>query len=333
MSNESANDLRALLPVRAGHFLLESGHHGDVWLDLDALFLRPARLRPFVAALAARLAAHGVETVCGPLVGGAFVAQTVAAELDVEFSFAERVASGREAVGYRIPDGLRPLVRGRRAVVVDDAINAGSAVRATAAALVSCGAKTVAVGALVVLGGAAEALAGDLGIPLEYGCRVPGRLWVPADCPLCAAGVPLERTGAGGRRAEERPERIDHIGLWASDLEAVRAFYETYFGAVAGPKYTNTAKGFESYFLTFLGGGVRLEVMHVPELSDRSSKRPVVGFAHVALAVGSEGAVDALAARLRTDGYEVVDGPRRTGDGYYECVVLDPEGNRVEITA
>jgi lactoylglutathione lyase len=127
--------------------------------------------------------------------------------------------------------------------------------------------------------------------------------------------------------------RIDHVGLWASDPEAVRAFYERYFGAVAGSKYTNPAKRFESYFLTFPGGDVRLEVMRVPELGGRASDRPAAGFAHLAVSVGSEGAVDALAERLRADGYEVVDGPRRTGDGYYECVVLDPEGNRVEITA
>lgn len=127
--------------------------------------------------------------------------------------------------------------------------------------------------------------------------------------------------------------RLDHIGLWASDLEAVRAFYERYFRAVAGPKYTNPAKRFESYFLTFPGGDVRLEVMHVAELGAQASDRPAAGFAHLAIAVGSEAAVDALAERLRADGYEVADGPRRTGDGYYECVVLDPERNRVEITA
>jgi lactoylglutathione lyase len=127
--------------------------------------------------------------------------------------------------------------------------------------------------------------------------------------------------------------RIDHIGLWASDLETIRAFYETYFGAIAGAKYTNPAKGFESYFLTFPGGNARLEVMRVAGLGARQSGRPAVGYAHLAIAVGSEEAVDALAMRLRADGYEVVDGPRRTGDGYYECVVLDPEGNRIEITA
>jgi orotate phosphoribosyltransferase len=196
MSNGSMRDsLHDLLPARTGHFQLESGHHGDLWLDLDALFLRPNRLRPFVAALAARLALHGVEAVCGPLEGGAFVAQAVAAELDAEFYFAERIASGTggEAgpVNYRLPEGLRPRVRGRRVAVVDDAINADSAVRAAVADLGSCGARTVAVGALVVLGDAAPTLAADLGVPLECGCHMPGRLWVPTDCPLCAAGVPL----------------------------------------------------------------------------------------------------------------------------------------------
>jgi lactoylglutathione lyase len=125
---------------------------------------------------------------------------------------------------------------------------------------------------------------------------------------------------------------IDHVGLWVSDLERVRVFYETYFGGIAGSKYTNVAKRFESYFLTFPGSNVRLELMHAQALEIRSSNCPTAGFAHLAIAVGSEEAVDALAVRLRTAGYEVVDGPRRTGDGYYECVVLDPEGNRIEIT-
>jgi lactoylglutathione lyase len=131
----------------------------------------------------------------------------------------------------------------------------------------------------------------------------------------------------------EPANRIDHVGLWAVDLEAVRAFYETYFGCRAGPKYTNPAKGFESYFLTFPNGGARLELMCTPARFERPSGASMVGYAHLAIAVGSEEAVNALARRLQTDGYEVVDGPRWTGDGYYECVVLDPEGNRVEITA
>src|SRR3954469_19911079 len=104
------DELLALLAARRGHFRLESGHHGELWLDLDPLFFRPTRLRRFAAALAGRLADHGVEIVCGPLTGGAFVAQLVAAELDAEFSYAERHAPARSdalyAVEYRLPDGL-----------------------------------------------------------------------------------------------------------------------------------------------------------------------------------------------------------------------------------
>ena len=127
--------------------------------------------------------------------------------------------------------------------------------------------------------------------------------------------------------------RIEHAALWASDLEQLRAFYETYFGAAAGPKYTNAAKGFESYFLTFPSGGARLELMRKSGQPARPPGAEHAGWAHLAFAVGSEELVDALTERLRAGGYEVIDGPRRTGDGYYECVVRDPEGNRVEVTA
>ena len=125
--------------------------------------------------------------------------------------------------------------------------------------------------------------------------------------------------------------RIEHVGVWVNDLDRVPDFYATYLGAVAGPKYTNSVKQFESYSLTLPSGGCRLELMRVTSMLERSVE-PCSGYAHVAVALGSEAAVDALTARLRADGYEVVDGPRRTGEGYYESVVLDPEGNRVELT-
>src|SRR6476620_10310405 len=100
-----------LLSARRGHFRFESGHHGDLWLDLDALFLRPCRLRPFAEELADDLARHDIAVVCGPLVGGAFLAQTVADILGVEFCHAEPfVPDEREAlypVRYRLPAGLR----------------------------------------------------------------------------------------------------------------------------------------------------------------------------------------------------------------------------------
>lgn len=128
--------------------------------------------------------------------------------------------------------------------------------------------------------------------------------------------------------------RIDHIALWTTDLERCKSFYATYFGASHGEHYRNPTKGFESVFLTF-DGGARIEAMKTTLLSPvalpAGSQR--MGLTHLAMAVGNEAAVDALTSRLAQDGYAVLDGPRRTGDGYYESVVLDPDGNRIEITA
>ena len=179
-------ELLGLLAARKGHFRFESGHHGDLWLELDALFLRPQRLGRFAEELARRLSAHRVDAVCGPLVGGAFLAEMIATALDVEFSYSAR------ATGYRLPVALRDAVHGRRVAVVDDVINAGSAVRGTLADLQDCGATPVAIGALLVLGSPAAELAAERGLPLETIASRPNLLWPPSDCPLCAAGLPLE---------------------------------------------------------------------------------------------------------------------------------------------
>ena len=126
---------------------------------------------------------------------------------------------------------------------------------------------------------------------------------------------------------------IEHIALWTEDIERLANFYAEYFGASVGSKYVNSSKGFESQFLIFQSGA-RLELMKT------STLRPVayepgaqrMGMTHLALSLGSESRVDELTARLRAAGFSVDEGPRRTGDGYYESVILDPDGNRLELT-
>ena len=127
--------------------------------------------------------------------------------------------------------------------------------------------------------------------------------------------------------------RIEHVALWVRDLERAHAFYAAYFGMAAGVKYHNPTKGFTSYFLSSPGGGPRLELMHHAGRDAQASTATRVGYDHIAISVGSRADVDGLTERLRADGYAVVGEPRVTGDGYYESVVLDGEGNRVEITA
>jgi orotate phosphoribosyltransferase len=190
------DDLLSMLAGRCGHFRLESGHHGNLWLDLELLFLRPKAVQPLALELARRLAALRFDAVCGPLIEGAFVAQLVAAELDVEFAYAEPVpASGHPGlypVRYHIPGPLRSRLRGRTVAVVNDVINAGSAVRGTFLGLHECGARPAAIGALLVLGDWSPRFAAENGIPLETLATHPNEIWSPDDCPMCADGQPLD---------------------------------------------------------------------------------------------------------------------------------------------
>ena len=126
---------------------------------------------------------------------------------------------------------------------------------------------------------------------------------------------------------------IEHIALWTEDIERLANFYAEYFGASVGSKYVNSSKGFESRFLIFQSGA-RLELMKTstlrPATYEPGAQR--MGMTHLALSLGSESRVDELTARLRAAGFSVEEGPRRTGDGYYESVILDPDGNRLELT-
>jgi orotate phosphoribosyltransferase len=182
--------------ARRGHFRLESGHHGDLWLDLESLCLRPGMIQPFASELAARLQMYEVEAVCGPLTEGAFIALMVAADLSCDFTYAERFANRATdalyPVEYRVPRTLQPFVRGRRVAIVNDVIGAGSAVRGAHAHLCELGAEVAVIGSLLVLGESIGDFARERGIPIETLDQLPGNLWTPAECPLCRSGAPIE---------------------------------------------------------------------------------------------------------------------------------------------
>jgi lactoylglutathione lyase len=127
--------------------------------------------------------------------------------------------------------------------------------------------------------------------------------------------------------------RIEHIAIWARDIEALKTFYVKYFQCTSGEKYFNPKKNFESYFLSF-DNGARLEIMQMPGIAQHSENPAdqFLGLTHLAISVGSKEIVNSLTEKLRADGYAIVGEPRTTGDGYYESVILDPEQNRIEIT-
>lgn len=124
--------------------------------------------------------------------------------------------------------------------------------------------------------------------------------------------------------------KVEHAALWVNDLEGMKVFYETYFNGLANEKYHNEEKAFESYFLTF-DSGTRLEIMRKAGVNKQCTGDKI-GWAHIAFSLGNKEAVNQLTARLKEDGYRHMNGPRITGDGYYESVFEDPEGNLIELT-
>lgn len=125
--------------------------------------------------------------------------------------------------------------------------------------------------------------------------------------------------------------KITHIAMYINDLENTKNFFVKYFSAIPNEGYHNRNTDFKSYFLRF-DDGVQLEIMNKPNMNDEVKSLSRTGFSHMAFSVGSKEKVDEMTAKLKKDGYEVISGPRTTGDGYYESCILGPENNQIEIT-
>src|SRR2546426_7822161 len=196
MSETTPATLLELVAGRRGHFRLESGHHSGLWLDLDPLFAEPHRVNPFVAELTNSIRPYEVAAVCGPLLGGAFLAQLVAHALGVEFCFTQRVmpshAEGLYQASYRLPPAFAGRLRGKRLAMVDDVMSAGSALRGTYSELLAHGAVPVVAGALLLLGSTGAGYFAQHNVALEAVSRNEYELWLPSECPLCVAGLQLE---------------------------------------------------------------------------------------------------------------------------------------------
>jgi orotate phosphoribosyltransferase len=199
MRDQDLATLLENLPIRSGHFQLESGYHANLWLSLDALFIDPGAFAPLVDALADRLAQHDPTAICGPLVGGAFLAQALATKMGVEFLFTRprtmKATDQLFAAEYELPMPLQQRLglKHARVAVVDDAISAGSSVRATCTALRAVGAESVVIGTLITLGHIGATYFRSIGLPVERLAHRDFEMWESAQCRLCRAGEPLER--------------------------------------------------------------------------------------------------------------------------------------------
>jgi len=125
--------------------------------------------------------------------------------------------------------------------------------------------------------------------------------------------------------------KIEHVAMYVNDLEKTKEFFTNYFNGKANDGYHNLKTGFRSYFLTF-EDGCRLEIMNKLVMEDPQKTHTRTGFIHIAFQAGTKENVDSLTVQLKQDGYEVISGPRTTGDGYYESCIIDLEGNQIEIT-
>jgi orotate phosphoribosyltransferase len=196
-----------LARARKGHFQMESGLHCGQWFELDAAFVDQTALDPLVTQLAQTLRRYDIEAVCGPLNGGAFLAQLLARLLGAEFYFtvgqanrptgeqANRPMGGQAAMfraRYVLPAGSGDRVLGKRTAIVDDVMSTGSSLRATLAELETHGAIPIVIGALHVLGATGVNFFTERGLRVETLGKGAFDSWRPSECPLCAANVPLE---------------------------------------------------------------------------------------------------------------------------------------------
>jgi orotate phosphoribosyltransferase len=185
--------LIALMQATTGHVVYESGHHGNLWLDLDRLWTRPRDLAPFVLDLTRLLPTDDFDVICGPMSGGAFISLAVATELDSPFCYVDRhLLPTGDGVEYVLPKEFYRLVEGCRIALIDDVINAGSATRGAIRALESAGAEITVIGALLVLGSAVPAFASEANLQLVSLAAMSSELWKAEECPLCAEGVPID---------------------------------------------------------------------------------------------------------------------------------------------
>lgn len=188
-------DILSQMSVRRGHFLLESGFHADLWFNLDSLFISPRDTASLVTVLAQRLVRHSPTAICGPMLGGAFLAQAIATELGLRFYYTlPTVVSNTGKLftaRYNLPTDLKQRAQGERFAIVDDVISAGSSVRATANALDDAGGNVVVLGTLALLGTKASDHFASRGIELEALTQREFVTWPTAECPMCARGETL----------------------------------------------------------------------------------------------------------------------------------------------
>ncbi|HUB93393.1 MAG TPA: phosphoribosyltransferase family protein, partial [Verrucomicrobiae bacterium] len=185
-------ELNRVLSRKKRHIRFESGFHTDQWLDLESLFVHPEKLDPFADKLSAELSTLSLDAVCGALTGGAFLAELLARRLGLEFYYSQRThvadTTGLYTAIYKLPKSQQQAVSGKRIVVIDDVVSAGSATRGTFSELMSCGARPVAAAALLVQGQSVPTFCAEQSLQLSAIDFEEINMWTPEDCPFCKAG-------------------------------------------------------------------------------------------------------------------------------------------------